>query len=261
MNARRIIISAAAVPMIALSLIAGKERVVLRTEFQDIMPKFIRFDDGRFSGISYELMEMLRRRTGIEFMFPDSPVPLSCVVMNLERGDMDVQIGIQKTAEREKIMIFGEPLYRVRTICLVRGDDAVDFASLEDLRRMGPERGTVLSIWGTAIASILKAVPGLAVDDSAKTVEDAIHKLRIGRGRVLIYHNLSLIYAAKNGEYEGRIRAVDIDYGRNAMLTDSYQYVTFSKRTDPAVMKIINNAVRAARADGELERITSKYLK
>ena len=172
-----------------------------------------------------------------------------------------MQIGIQKTAEREKTMIFGEPLYRVRTICLVRTNEVVDFASLDDLRRLGPERGRVLSVWGTGIASILRNTPGLAVDDSAKTVEDAIHKLHIGRGRVLIYHNLSLVYAAKKGQYEGKIRAVDIDYGKNPLLTDSYQYVAFSKRSDPAVRKIVNDAVRAARAEGELDRITSKYLR
>ena len=83
MNGMRIIFAAAAASVLMLSSLPGKERIVLRTEFQDIMPKFISLGGGRCTGISYELMEMLRRRTGIDFRFMESPVPLTRVVMNL----------------------------------------------------------------------------------------------------------------------------------------------------------------------------------
>lgn len=239
---------------------SGERQPVVRTEFQDIIPKFIRLPDGRFTGISYDLMMMIQRRSGIVFSFPDAPVPISRVVMNLERGETDVQIGLQKSVEREKTLVFGEPLYSVKTVALMRANDTADFSSLDDLKRFGPGRGAVLTVWGTATAAILKSMHGLAVDDSAKTVEDAIHKLAIGRGRVLIYHNLSLVHVLKTSAYAERLKIVAVNYGNSCLLSDARQYVVFSNKTDPQIVRRINRAILESRADGELERITSKYL-
>lgn len=83
----------------------------------------------------------------------------------------------------------------------------------------------------------------------------------MGRGRVLIYHNLSLIHAARNGSYAGRTRTVDIDYGNNQLLNESYQYVVFSRTVDPEIIRKVNRVIRENRSDGELERITSAYLR
>jgi ABC-type amino acid transport substrate-binding protein len=253
--------SSAVLAALIIMPVSGGERAVLRTEFQDITPKFFRLSDGRYAGLSYELMQMIQRRSGIEFRFSDEPVPISRVTMNLERGTVDVQIGLQKTAERERTLVFGEPLYRVRTVTLVKADDPVDFSSLADLKKLGASKGTILTIWGTGIAGILRTIPGLVVDDSAKRVEDALHKLIKGRGRVLIYHNLSMIYAAKKGDYAGRTRTIDIDYGDNQLLNESYQYVVFSRNADPEIIRKVNRVIRESRSDGELERITSKYLR
>lgn len=106
-----VILGAVLFAAVILMPASGAGKTVLRTEFQDITPKFVRLSDGRVAGLSYELMLMIQRRSGIEFRYLDEPVPIR-VTMDLDRGRIDVQVGLQKTPERERMFIFGEPLYR-----------------------------------------------------------------------------------------------------------------------------------------------------
>ena len=263
---RSICMLAAALLSALIVLLAGSqgiggEKIALRTEFQDIIPKFLKLPDGRCSGISYEIMKMVERRSGIVFSFSEFPVPVSRVVMDLQRGDTDVQFGLQMTEERERALVVGEPLYAVKTVTLMRCGDVADFSSLDGLGRLGPEKGRILTVWGTGTAAILGPMKGLFVDDSAKTVEDALRKLVMGRGRVLIHHNLSLLYMMKSPEYAGRLKPVALDYGNIRLLNDARQYAVFSKKMDPRLVRRINSVIRESRADGELEQITSKYLR
>lgn len=229
----------------------------LRTEFQDVPPKYV-IQNGVSSGISFEIMKYVEKKSGYRFVYKENLVPLARVSKNLENGIMDIQFGLQKTPERERNMIFGPALYNVRIIGVLRADDPDTFESLSELVR---SKETVLTPFGTGCASALRAVKDLSVDDGARTAEANLDKLANGRGKIFIYHNLSVNYLLEFGEYEKLFRKVDIDFEDNDGFVDVAQYLVYSKKIPADIRERIDGVLAEAAANGDLERITGKYLK
>jgi len=259
MNLKKVYIVLMLLTAAALPVCAADTPNMLKTEFQDIPPKFLINSDGSFSGLSYDLMKMIERNSDIRFSYSADVIPLSRVTFDISKGAIDVQVGIQKTPEREKLMIFGEPLYKVKTVAVVRADDDFSCRTLADIAALGPDDGRILTVWGTGIAQILKSMPGLSVEDGARTPDAAIKKLIAGRGRVLIYHNLTINYLMKNPAFAGKIKIVPLDF-RGTGLNDTWQYIAFSKTVSPDLIRKINRVIVEARTRGELDRISRQYL-
>jgi hypothetical protein len=113
--------------------------IYLKTEFQDVPPKFVTERNNSISGISYDIIRMITRDGQVNFIYGNKPVPLIRSIWNLERGITEVQVCVQKTPERERSLVFGEPLYEVKTFAMVRINDRGVIRSLNDLRSLGPE--------------------------------------------------------------------------------------------------------------------------
>ncbi len=229
----------------------------LKTEFQDVPPKYI-VEKGVPSGLSYEILKLIETKSGYTFVYQDKLVPLARVSKNLEDGITDIQFGIQKTSERERGMIFGPILYKVKLIGVMRKDDVTEILSLPELVE---QKAVVLTQYGTGAAASLKTVSGLMVDDQATSVDMNIKKLLAGRGKIMIYHNLTLNYVIRASKYKDLLKMVELNFGESTDFVDIGQYLVYSKKTPQRVMDDINQAVRDASDNGELQSITDKYLK
>lgn len=227
------------------------------TEFQDVPPKYV-FINGKSSGISYEIMTYVERKSGYRFAYEERLVPLSRVGKNMETGAMDIQFGMQKTQERERTMVFGPKLYDVRIVGVMRIGDAHSFATLSDIVRA---KATVLTPNGTGTAAALRMVPGLILDDGARTAESNLEKLRGGRGEIFVYHNLTVNYLLSFPENGGYFKKVPIDFEGREGFVDVAQYLVYAKGFPEEARARIDRIIAEATANGELARITEKYLK
>lgn len=235
-------------------------RLLLRTEFQDIPPKFVMNPDGRPGGISWQIMRLVESRSQVRFAWTPASLPLARVLEHLAEGSADIQFGLQKTPEREAAMVFGAVLYLVRPVVLIRGDDQADFASLADLARAGPVRGRILTIGGTAIAQALARQPGIWLDAGHADVTLALQALLDGKGRAFIYHDLSINHVIQQPRFVGRFRLVDLDLGPDPDLGPTPQYLVYSRQVPRAIVRYLDGVIARARRSGELDRITVPYL-
>lgn len=234
----------------------GEPKIVLKTEFQDVFPKYV-VKDGVPSGISYEIMRLVERNSRFTFEHSGSLVALGRVSNDLSLGVMDIQFGLQKTPEREASMIFGPSLYSVRIVGVMRADDPDILRSIADIVAGGH---TVLTQIGTASAAILAGIPGLRLDDGAKSVAVNLDKLLLGRGKILLYHNLSINAVLADPKNAGKFRLVEIDVSGYKDLESADQYVVYAKQVPPSIQAEINAVIESLRESGELGRITEKYL-
>ncbi len=235
----------------------GEATRALKTEFQDVPPKYS-VENGVSSGISYEIMKLVERKSGYSFEYVPNLVPLARVSRNLENGTMDIQFGLQKTPEREKNMVFGPALYKVKIIGVMRKDDADTIAKISDLVNDGE---IALTQFGTGAAAGLKGIPGLIVDDGAVDVHANIQKLLAGRGKIIIYHNLTLNWAIASSRFGDKLRTVELDFENDPDFVEVYQYLVYSKKVPQTIIDDINRAVALVAESGELQEITEKYLK
>lgn len=233
------------------------EPLSFRTEFQDVPPKYVS-ENGQNTGISYEIMKFVEERSGYRFLYEQLLVPLARVSRNMETGFMDIQFGLQKTPERERNMIFGSALYDVQIVGVMRIDDPESFASLSDIVRA---KAKVLVPNGTGAASALSLVPDLAFDDGARSAAADLEMLRRGRGKILIYHNLTINYLLSAPENATDFRKVQIDFEGNPGFDDVAQYIVYSTGFPEEARLRIERVIAEAKASGELGRITDKYLK
>jgi ABC-type amino acid transport substrate-binding protein len=228
----------------------------LKTEFQDVPPKFVQDGEG-YSGISYEVMRLIESKSLYAFTFDKRLVSIARVTRNLSNGVTDIQFGLQKTPEREKTMVYGPSLYTVRIVGVVRIDDNATAASLMELIR---EKATILTQSGTATAEWLHNIPGIIIDDGARTPEANLEKILTGRGTILIYHDLTVNHILKKPKYAGKFRRVELDVDSVRGLGSENQYVVYSRKVPKEIREDINRIIEEARMSGELSAITDKYF-
>lgn len=250
------IVSGIACMLYACAVSSAQTKTVLKTEFQDVYPKYF-VKDGVPSGISYEIMRLVERNSRFTFEYSGSLVALGRVSNDLSAGVMDIQFGLQKTPERESSMVFGPPLYSVRIVGVMRADDPDSISSIADI--VGGKH-VVLTQLGTGAAMVLRSIPGLRLDDAAKSVAVNLEKLLIGRGKILLYHNLSVNAVLADPGNAGKFRLVEINVSGYKDLESADQYVVYAKHVPPSTVAEINGVIEALRKSGELGRITEKYL-
>ncbi len=235
----------------------SQDTLSFRTEFQDVPPKYC-IVNGVSSGISYEIMKFVEEKSGYHFNYEERMVPLARVSRNMETGVMDIQFGLQNTPERERTMTFGPALYDIRFVGVMRADDPDTYASLSDIVR---SKVKVLVPSGTGVAAALRLVPDLVLDEGARSAEADLAMLRYGRGKILIYHNLTVNYLLSLPENAGIFKKVLIDFEGREGLVGVSQYLVYAKDFPASAQDRINRIIAEAVESGELAKITGKYLR
>jgi len=234
----------------------SEDLTAFKTEFQDVPPKYI-VANGTSSGISYEIMKLVGEKSGYRFEYEEKLVPLARVSRNLGIGLTDIQFGLQKTRERERTMTFGPALYGIEYVGVMRANDPDSFDTLSDLVR---GKAKVLTPSGTGASAALRTVPGLILDDGAQSAEAELAMLRSGRGKILVYHNLTLNYLLSLPENAGLFKKIKIDFEGRSGFVNIAQYVVYSRDFPDEARERINRIIAEAIESGELAGITDKYL-
>ncbi len=228
--------------------------IILKTDFQDTQPKFFQNADGSFGGLCFELMELIEKNSNFRFEYSSQFIPSKRIFLRLQEGTTDVHVGFAKTAEREKEIIFSEPLYQLKTILISSIKDEVFINEISDIKKLG-DKGVVLSLYGVATSDFLRKTNGLIVDDGADTVEANIKKLLYGRGQFFAYHDLGIYYEINKPQYKGKFKVQPI-------ILEKYQhYIVFSQKTPRSYISELANIVKKLKASGEWREITDKYFK
>ena len=243
---------------ILLSLLAGATwahaaPLVLKTEYQDTQPKYIRLEDGRFSGLCVELLEHIGQAADIRFEQPGHFVPRRRIEHNLATGQIDLHCGLRKPPRIAPgaSATFSEPLYQVAHMVVGRQDESLRINSFDELRALKDDPA-VLAVFGTSTAYALKRQLE-RVDDTARTVEVNFRKLISGRGRVFVHHDLALAYELQNSPLATQLRIVGSDF----MPYD--HFIAYSPLLPADTRTRIDDAIRNLKGTGEWAAVLARY--
>jgi ABC-type amino acid transport substrate-binding protein len=242
------------------SLLAQERKNSLRIDVRDIPPMFVFGKDGSLSGLTIDILDYLESRTKLKFAYDKRDlVSTKRLEENLAEGAADLAFGFNKTPEREARLVFGESLYEVYPVVLMRKDDTQDFRTLGDLKALGA-KGIVLTTTGSAMAQELNAV-GLTVDDGASTLEKNLYKLLAGWGRVVISTNLASYFVVSSLGYKDReVKFVSLDFSSNPIFRGASQFVIYSPKLPTEIVETINAAIAGAKENGDWAKLVRKYF-
>lgn len=171
----------------------------------------------------------------------------------LNQGMIDAFFGHIKTINREKKFIFGPQLYSSNQALAVRRDDPIQVSSWSDVRKLGAD-GAILAITASGQVDYLRSIGGLIIDDQARSVPANLKKLISNRGRFYFGSENTLLEAIRQEGLDGELKILAwIPRKEN-------YYVTFSKQSDPEIIRKINAALKKLEDTGELKKIRNKYL-
>ena len=244
--------------LILMSINLFGSSYTLKTDLQDVPPKFFVDKKNKISGVSYEIIKLVEKSSKYKFSFDKDLIPISRVTHNLEFGLSDIQFGLQKTAEREQKLIYGEELYKIKIVGLMKKTNPIIIKSISDLVKYN-KKIRILTQYGTAIDSSLKKIPGLNIDSGSKSLENSVEKLKLDRGEIVIYHDLSINYLMNLDKNKEEYKIVTIDFEGYNELKDVGQFVVFSKKVPKNVIKDINETIQKLKKSGEIDEILKKY--
>lgn len=244
--------------LLLLSINLFGAETTLKTDLQDVPPKFFMKGNNKISGISYDIMKLVEKYSKYKFVFEKELIPISRVTHNLELGLSDIQFGLQKTADREKKYVYGEELYKIKIIGLMKRTNPIMIKSIKDLVK-NSKNIRILTQYGTAVDSSLKKISGLNIDSGSKSLENSLEKLKLDRGEIVIYHDLSIKYLMSLDKNQDDYKVIEIDFGSYDELGDVGQFVVFSKKVPQNVRNEINDIVKKLKTSGEIQKIATKY--
>ncbi len=233
---------------------SAAEEIILKTAAQESFPKYYKINDRAMGGICVEIMQAIERiDPAIKFSGYQAFLPFKRLQRYLQDGDLDVFVGLKKTAKREKILTFLKtPLYKVNYVAAVRSGNREQIRSFDDIRSLG-EKGRILTVFGTAASRFLKQQGGLIIDDTARTPLIAVKKLMAGRGDILFYHDLGLKNIIKKDNLGQEIKVLPTSF------LDYRHYAAFSKKTPQAIVVRVEDALEELIESGQIDGIYKKY--
>lgn len=226
-------------------------KTVIYTETQDLPPYFVKNADGSIGGLYIELMQLIEAHSDYLFQYPPEMVPGARAIYNLEAGHAEFRLGAVKTAEREKTLVFTEPVVDASCLFFVRKNDPGPSPSLDDIRKISKTQ-PVLVILGAACNRFLTE-QGIAIDAGGKTIETNLDKLANNRGRFFAFSDFATYYVLNQPKYRDRFKTLPL------VLGSSTNYATFSKKLPPAVIEGMTSTIRKLKKTSEWKKIIAKY--
>jgi polar amino acid transport system substrate-binding protein len=202
-------------------------------------------DPQKVSGFDVEIAELVARELGRQPRFVQ--VAYSSLDQSAARGDFDIGLsGIEETPGRRAAVAASIPYYRFREVLTVREADRDRFRTLADLKGR-----RVATLVGTIAYEILLAaekehgIIAVAYDDDVHPYSDTL----VGRvDAVLLDHVLAARAMSRTAGFYTQPEPV---------ATGHYVVITAPQNTE--LRDRVNEILRRAMADGELERIFRKW--
>lgn len=241
-----------------LLLAAGSQAqniVTLRVAAQTgTEPKFIDGGNGRVIGLCIDIFRTIERiDPGLVFAGDQQWLPLIRAVSEVTTRQDDLACAIQRSPERERQLVFLDPvIIQFQYLLVARADDQLVVNSWDDLRALG-ERGVVLVNRGFTTSDYLKQLGGLQINASATDPAINLQMLVARRGRVFLHRNPGLETLIARTGMTGKVKVLP------HVMYENPTYVALGKHVDAAVVARVRRAVEQMERTGELARIVKKW--
>ncbi len=195
-------------------------------------PQFIPYEffdtDGGYKGIASDYIELLRQRTGLNFVVEKG------LTWNeaYEKGvlkELDVLPCVSKTEDRESHFLFTSPYYSFQRVIVINENNQ-NIMNLNDLKNR-----KVAVQQNSSHHGFLKTKPNIELS-LYKTVEEAIHGVSVGTEEAFVGNLATTTYLMKS-EGITNLQYILID-------SEDKQYLYFAVRDDwPVLVNILNKGL------------------
>ncbi|MET3132003.1 cystine transport system substrate-binding protein [Oxalobacteraceae bacterium GrIS 1.11] len=223
-----------------------KARGTLKVALEGTYPPF-NFKDpksGELSGYDVDVAKLLAAKLGLKPEFISTE--WSGILAGLAAGKYDVivnQVGI--TAKRQEAFDFSDPYTISSPQLVVRKNDSVQYASLNELK--GKKVGVGQ---GSAFEAQVKAVPGIEVK-SYPAAPEYLQDLAIGRVDAALNDSLMVAYLLKNSP---------LPLKAGARVGGSERMGIPFAKGNPQFKAALNKALAEIGADGSLAKASLKWF-
>lgn len=232
---------------------AGAGQIAVRIMAQEsIPPKWID-NRGVPQGFCPDLLAAIERiEPRLRFIGFERPRSLPVIEDALDRGTSWAACGVMESELRRRIAIRSTvPLFEIRHRLAAVASDTQVVENFDDLLRLHPLINTAR---GSAYIGQLKA-RGLQVDDSTGDNVVNLRKTVHGHGRYTYMSEFTLKYLIRVEHLQDKLRILP------AVFNEDYVYFWTSKKANPAVAPMIDQALAQLKASGELARIYERWAR
>jgi glutamate/aspartate transport system substrate-binding protein len=238
----------------SLLLLAGNAaaaQLTVRVMAQEsIPPKWI-LENGTQQGLCPDVFAAIERiEPRIRFAGYDRGRSIPVIEDALASGNVSAACGLIDSAHRRSVAFRSQvPLYQVRLrLAAVAGDTQV-INNLADLARLKPLVNTAR---GSGHIMRLKAL-GIPVDDSTGDNVLNLRKIVAGHGRYTYMNELSLLHLMRTERLEDKVKILP------AVFDEEPLYFWVSRKADPALAPMLDQALGRLKANGDLARIYDRW--
>lgn len=228
---------------------------VKRLRWNDDPPYSMRLPDGRVSGWSVELTQVVLQRMGCQVVLEE--MPFARALAELKSGNLDMLDGAFPLPERQAYAHFAKPVARSRNLVFIRRSDLPRFQarSLEELHAAGWQFGAQLGVvYGPAYAA-LQQDSGFRSKVQLVPRRNSLWQM-LARGRVdlVIADELSAAHELAAARLTERVVATPL------VVSDAPAAMAFSKAsTDEAFVRRYEATLQAMQADGSYQQLRQRY--
>ncbi|MDB5908671.1 MAG: hypothetical protein JWP34_2785 [Massilia sp.] len=219
---------------------------------ESIPPKWI-LKDGKPEGLCPDMLAAIEKiEPRIRFADYERGRPLVVIEDSLASGRIWVACGMLDSPRRRSIALRSEvPVFETnhRLAAVIRDTQVVN--SLDDLARLKPLINTAR---GSAYIEQMRA-RGIEVDDSTGDNVVNLRKTLAGHGRYTYLNELSLAHLIRTERLEDKVRILP------AVFNSAPLYFWVSRKADPAVAPMLNQALARLKVNGELARIYERWAR
>ncbi|MET0856294.1 MAG: transporter substrate-binding domain-containing protein [Telluria sp.] len=219
---------------------------------ESIPPKWI-LEDGKVRGLCADLVAAIERiEPRIRFTGYDRGRSLKVIEDSLASGQVWAACGVLDSARRRSVALRSAvPLYETRLRLAAAAGDMQVVNNLDDLVRLKPLVNTQR---GSGYIEEMKT-RGIEIDDSTGNNVVNLRKILAGHGRYTYMNELTLTYLIRSERLEDKIKILP------AVFQMGLVYFWVSRKADPALAPMLDQALVRLKADGELARIYERWAR
>jgi polar amino acid transport system substrate-binding protein len=232
---------------------AAATTMTVRVLAQESIPPKWMLENGVPKGLCPDIMAAVERiEPRVRFTGYDRGRSLPMIELALETGRATAACGLLDSPRRRSVAVrLGVPLYDVRHRLAAAAGDLQEVNNLDELVRLKPLINTQR---GSAYILQLKE-RGIAVDDSTGDNVVNLRKILHGHGRYTYMNELSLVHLIRSEHLEDKVRILP------AIFLEEPVYFWVSRKADPALAPLLEQALSRLKASGELTRIYDRWAR
>jgi polar amino acid transport system substrate-binding protein len=187
-------------------------------------------------------------------------LPWARVLLEIERGALDVASSASRSPERDTFALFSDPYRLAEVAIFVRKGEAGHYPlnSLADIRAQDFRLGIIVGYhYSPGFADLVQDPAFAAKVDGAAGYEVNINKLLLGRIDGFLVDDVGVMIG------EAKKLGVQDQIERHPLpVANEYLHFMLSRKSvEPAMVDAMNASLARMKADGRLQAISDAYLK